>query len=185
MASPQKRAANDDAAAQPNKKSATAGTQNGKYKYHPGFGSYVVSEALPNALPPFQNNPQKCAYGLYAEQLSGTAFTKPRHQNQFSWLYRIRPSVCHTPYKPLEHKLLTATFTDFKPFPDQLRWSPFDLPTTPGVDWVRGLTTLAGAGNAATRNGVAIHIYSANADMVDTAFYNADGDFLIGMHILV
>lgn len=29
-----------------------------------------------------QNNPQVCPYGLYAEQLSGTAFTCPRSTNK-------------------------------------------------------------------------------------------------------
>ena len=57
----------------------------GKYKYMAGFGAYCTSEALPHALPAFQNTPQVCPYGLYAEQLSGTAFTKPRHQNQFRY----------------------------------------------------------------------------------------------------
>jgi homogentisate 1,2-dioxygenase len=97
-----------------------------------------------------------------------------------SWLYRIRPSVCHTPYEPVAAPLVLADFSQLKPFPNQLRWSPFDLPTTPGVDFVKGLVTLCGAGSAGTRNGIAIHIYTANTSMTDTAFYNADGDFLIG-----
>ena len=64
--------------------------------YMPGFGNDFETEALPGALPQGQNSPQKCQYGLYAEQLSGTAFTAPRGQNERTWCYRIRPSVKHT-----------------------------------------------------------------------------------------
>ena len=53
-----------------------------EYKYQPGFGNHFSSESLPGALPLGQNSPQECAYGLYAEQLSGTAFTVPRSHNQ-------------------------------------------------------------------------------------------------------
>ena len=62
------------------------------FEYNTGFGSSFESEALPNVLPLGQNNPQKCAYGLYAEQLSGTAFTVPRLKNQRSWSSRVHKS---------------------------------------------------------------------------------------------
>ena len=65
--------------------------------YMPGFGNDFETEALPGALPVGQNSPQRAAYGLYAEQLSGSPFTAPRGTNERSWLYRIRPSVKHTP----------------------------------------------------------------------------------------
>ncbi|RKP24635.1 LOW QUALITY PROTEIN: homogentisate 1,2-dioxygenase-domain-containing protein [Syncephalis pseudoplumigaleata] len=52
------------------------------FNYMPGFGNTFSSEALPHALPKGQNTPQVCPYGLYAEQLSGTAFTVARHGNQ-------------------------------------------------------------------------------------------------------
>lgn len=64
--------------------------------YMPGFGNDFETEALPGALPHGQNSPQHCAYGLYAEQLSGSPFTAPRGTNERSWLYRMRPSVRHT-----------------------------------------------------------------------------------------
>lgn len=64
-------------------------------------GNEAQSEALPGALPEGQNNPRICPYGLYAEQLSGSPFTSPRSQNRRSWLYRIRPSVTHEPFHPL------------------------------------------------------------------------------------
>ena len=44
------------------------------------------------ALPIGRNSPQRCAYGLYAEQLSGSPFTAPRASNERSWLYRIAHS---------------------------------------------------------------------------------------------
>src|SRR5213596_845658 len=65
-------------------------------RYHSGFGNHFASEALPGALPQGRNSPQRCAYGLYAEQFSGSAFTAPRGSNERSWLYRIRPSVKHS-----------------------------------------------------------------------------------------
>ena len=63
--------------------------------YESGFGNEFATEALPGALPVGQNSPQRCPYGLYAEQLSGTAFTAPRGANRRSWLYRIRPAALH------------------------------------------------------------------------------------------
>src|SRR5258706_6654756 len=64
--------------------------------YMSGFGNSFETEALPGALPRARNSPQRCAYGLYAEQLSGSPFTAPRGSNERSWLYRIRPSVKHS-----------------------------------------------------------------------------------------
>lgn len=79
------------------------GTQGTHEGYMPGFGNDFETEALPGALPQGQNSPQKCNYGLYAEQLSGTAFTAPRGQNERTWCYRIRPSVHHTGrFAPIE-----------------------------------------------------------------------------------
>ena len=64
--------------------------------YMSGFKNSFETEALPGALPIGRNSPQRCAYGLYAEQLSGSPFTAPRGANERSWLYRIRPSVKHS-----------------------------------------------------------------------------------------
>ena len=63
--------------------------------YMSGFGNGFETEALPGALPIGRNSPQKCPYGLYAEQLSGSPFTAPRTTNERSWLYRIRPTVAY------------------------------------------------------------------------------------------
>ncbi|MFN3537794.1 MAG: homogentisate 1,2-dioxygenase, partial [Brevundimonas sp.] len=45
--------------------------------YMPGFGNHVATEAVAGALPQGRNSPQRAPFGLYAEQLSGTAFTAP------------------------------------------------------------------------------------------------------------
>lgn len=147
-------------------------------QYHPGFGNEVSTEALPNALPKGQNNPQVCPYGLYCEQLSGSAFTCPRETNKRSWLYRIRPSVMHKPFQPLDQGPLTNDFSQWPPNPNQFRWKPFDLPDQ-STNFVQGLATVCGAGDPTTRNGVAVHIYACNKSMENTCLYNSDGDFLI------
>lgn len=147
-------------------------------KYLSGFGSEFATEALPGALPEGQNNPQVCPYGLYAEQLSGTAFTAPRETNKRAWFYRIRPSVVHKPFAPIKHKYLDCSFDKRHPNPNQLRWNPFDIPSEP-TDFVEGLRTVCGAGDATVRHGCIIHIYACNKSMGDAAFQNSDGDFLI------
>ncbi|KAK2177683.1 hypothetical protein NP493_585g01063 [Ridgeia piscesae] len=122
-----------------------------------------------------------CPYGLYAEQLNGTAFTVPRDQNRRSWLYRILPAVLHHPFKELKEGNMTANFEATKPNPSQLRWHPFNIPkkTEASVDFLQGLNTLCGAGEAKGRHGMAVHVYTCNTSMTDRAFYNSDGDFLI------
>lgn len=149
-----------------------------KLKYHPGFGSEISSEALPHALPKGQNSPQVCPYGLYAEQLSGTAFTCPRETNKRSWLYRIRPAVHHLPFKPLKQDNFTNDFSKWPPNPNQLRWSPFNIPKE-DTDFVEGLNTVCGAGDPKSRDGVVVYVYTCNESMNNKCFYDADGDLLI------
>jgi homogentisate 1,2-dioxygenase len=130
-------------------------------------------------LPEGQNSPQKVTYGLYAEQLSGTAFTAPRHANRRSWLYRIRPAVKHGAFRAWEQGLLrTAPFEDAVTPPDPLRWDPLPIPSAP-TDFVDGLATLAGNGDAAMQAGIGIHVYACNRSMRDRFFYDADGELLI------
>ena len=151
----------------------------GDFKYQRGFGNQFATEALPNALPVGQNTPQKVAYGLYAEQLSGTAFTAPRSENQRSWLYRIRPSVLHSIFKRIENRSLRgAPFDEVIPSPNQLRWDAPAIPREP-TDFVEGLMTMAGNGSIEARKGCAAHLYVTNRSMVDRFFYNADGDLLL------
>ncbi len=147
--------------------------------YQSGFGNEFASEAVAGVLPQGQNSPQRVAHGLYAEQLSGTPFTAPRVANRRTWLYRIRPSVAHKPFQPIEHERLRSTPFDEVPAPpNQLRWTPIPIPAE-RTDFLDGLITMAGNGNAQTHTGVAIHIYVANASMTDRFFYNADGEMLI------
>jgi homogentisate 1,2-dioxygenase len=151
-------------------------------QYQTGFANEFASEdpRCPGSLPLGQNNPQKCPYGLYAEQLSGSAFTAPRHKNVRSWFYRILPSVKHRPFQKIHSGHFTNDFTGL-PNPNQLRWHPFDIQSASEkqIDFVDGLRTIAGSGSPSARSGMAIHVYCCNTDMGNKAFYNSDGDFLI------
>ena len=146
--------------------------------YQSGFGNEFASEAIPGVLPVGQNSPQRVAHGLYAEQLSGTAFTAPRHANRRSWLYRIRPAAVHEPFRPLAHASFHNRFGEAPATPNQLRWDPWPLPETP-TDFVDGLVTLAGNGGPAEQGGIGIHVYAANRSMQRRFFYDADGELLI------
>ena len=146
--------------------------------YQPGFGNHHVSEAVPGALPLGRNSPQQAPLGLYAEQLSGSAFTQPRAHNLRSWLYRIRPSAAHPAYRRLEDRaLFSAPFgTDVSP--NRLRWDPPDY-AEGDADFVDGLLTVGGNGDVLTRTGIGIHWYRATASMTSRYFVNADGELLI------
>jgi homogentisate 1,2-dioxygenase len=146
--------------------------------YQSGFGNEFATEAVADALPVGRNSPQRVAHGLYAEQLSGTAFTAPRHANRRSWLYRIRPSAMHGAFTPFAQPAFHNDFGDGPVTPDQLRWSPLPLPETP-VDFVEGLFTMAGNGSPAAQTGIGVHLYAANRDMQGRYFYDADGELLI------
>jgi homogentisate 1,2-dioxygenase len=148
-------------------------------RYLSGFGSELATEALDGALPVGRNSPQRAPHGLYAEQLSGTAFTAPRHVNRRAWLYRIRPAVLHGRFAPFEQPALaTAPFAAVDTPPDQLRWDPFPFPTAP-TDFIDGLLTIAGNGNATLQAGMGVHVYACNRSMRDRFFYDADGELLI------
>jgi homogentisate 1,2-dioxygenase len=146
--------------------------------YQSGFNNEFATEALPGALPVGQNSPQRCPYGLYAEQLSGTAFTAPRHANRRTWMYRIRPSVLHEPFQRIDDGGLCNDFSAVVSPPNQLRWSPMPLPVAP-TDFLQGLHTMGGNGDPASMSGCAIHMYAANRSMEDRFFFNSDGELLI------
>ncbi len=149
-------------------------------KYQSGFANEFATEALPGALPHGRNSPQKCPYGLYAEQLSGSAFTAPRHNNRRTWLYRIRPGAVHKPFTQIGNGTLTSEFGAVATPPNQLRWDPLPLPADgAAVDFIDGLVTLAGNGDPAAQSGIGIHMYTANRSMQQRYFYNADGELLI------
>jgi homogentisate 1,2-dioxygenase len=147
--------------------------------YLSGFGNEFATEAVPGALPVGQNSPQRAPFGLYPEQLSGSAFTAPRRENRRSWLYRIRPSANHPPYQPHpQGQLRGGPFDEVPASPNRLRWDPQPLPTGP-TDFVEGLLTFAGNGDAATGAGISIHLYLANRSMTDKVFHDADGELLL------
>jgi homogentisate 1,2-dioxygenase len=150
-------------------------------QYQSGFGNEFSSEALPGALPQGQNSPQRAPYGLYPEQLSGTAFTAPRHVNRRSWLYRIRPAAMHQPFAPLAHPhFASAPFAGSHTPPEPLRWDPLVLPdVATSTDFIDGLYTMAGNGDCLMQTGIGIHLYAANRSMTDRFFYDADGELLI------
>ncbi|KAF1719113.1 homogentisate 1,2-dioxygenase [Pseudoxanthomonas wuyuanensis] len=148
------------------------------HAYQSGFGNHFASEAMAGTLPVGQNSPQRAAHGLYAEQLSGTAFTAPRSENRRSWLYRIRPAAMHSPFEAFDQPAFHNAFGDGPVSPDQLRWSPLPLPGT-ATDFVDGLFTMAGNGSAEGQHGIGIHLYAANRSMQGRYFYDADGELLI------
>ena len=149
--------------------------------YMPGFGNDFETEALPGALPQGQNSPQRCAYGLYAEQLSGTPFTAPRGQNERTWCYRIRPSVKHTgrfrridlPYfKTAPHVIEGVTSLG------QYRWDPVPVPEEP-LTFLTGMRTMTTAGDVNTQVGMAAHVYLVTRSMKDEYFFCADSELLV------
>ena len=150
--------------------------------YQSGFGNEFSTEALPGALPAGRNSPQRAPYGLYAEGISGTPFTAPRAHNRRTWTYRIRPSAMHGAMQRIDRidngLLRSAPFTEVDAPPNRLRWDPLPMPDGP-ADFVDGLTTMGGGGDAAACSGYAIHIYRANRSMTRRYFYNADGEMLL------
>ncbi|MCX5383355.1 homogentisate 1,2-dioxygenase [Streptomyces sp. NBC_00083] len=147
--------------------------------YSRGFGNEHSSEAVPGALPHGRNAPQRAPLGLYAEQLSGSAFTEPRATNHRSWLYRIRPSAAHPPFTRADNgRIRTAPFSESVPDPNRLRWNPLPEPPA-GTDWLAGLWTLGGNGDVTQRTGMAVHLYHANSSMESRVFSDADGELLI------
>lgn len=148
---------------------------NQKRHYQSGFANEFTTEALPGALPVGRNSPQKAPYGLYAEQLSGTAFTAPRHSNRRSWLYRIRPAAMHMPFERIPEGRWLSRFDEVPTPPNQLRWDPLPMPdnTHAPTDFVEGMVSMAG------NTSCGIHVYAANRSMEKRFFYNADGEMLI------
>jgi homogentisate 1,2-dioxygenase len=151
----------------------------GGERYFSGFGGHFESEAVPGALPRGRNSPQRPAFGLYAEQLSGTAFTMARAENRRSWLYRMRPSAEHPPFRPYQGAPLFAAAASGEPLaPNRLRWNPLPLPAE-AADFIDSMVTMMVNRPPETLEGVAVHVYRAGRDMERRAFFNADGELLI------
>jgi homogentisate 1,2-dioxygenase len=152
--------------------------------YMSGFGNSFETEALAGALPVGRNSPQRCAFGLYAEQLSGSPFTAPRASNERSWLYRIRPSVAHSgKFRKADAGLWrTGPCREIDVPIGQMRWNPAPLPTTP-TSFLEGMMTMTTCGDADTQSGMAAHIFLATRSMTREVFWNADGEMLIVLQL--
>ncbi|KUJ10415.1 putative homogentisate 1,2-dioxygenase [Mollisia scopiformis] len=164
----------------------TAPRPDDPYRYQTGFGNRFASEAIPGALPPGgQSVPQRCPFDLYSEQLNGTSFISSRQTLQNVWLYRIKPSVAHYPLQPMsQNPDIEACFSphnsNIQYTPLSYCWGPLPLPTdSEKVTFVEGLKTMGGHGDPTHKEGLALHMYTANTSMSKTAFINNDGDFLI------
>ena len=157
---------------------ADRGAADAPLAYQSGFGNEFATEALAGALPVGQNSPQRAPYGLYAEQISGSAFTAPRGANRRTWTYRIRPAAMHDPFRRIDNGRIVSAFGAVATPPNQLRWDPLPPPAA-ATDFVDGLVTMAGNGDPAAMAGCAIHVYAANRSMTDRFFYDADGELLI------
>ncbi|WP_157269604.1 homogentisate 1,2-dioxygenase [Azohydromonas aeria] len=148
--------------------------------YQGGFGNQFSTEAVPGALPQGRNSPQQVALGLYAELVSGSAFTAPRAENRRSWLYRRQPSVVTGPYQPYEQPYLKTGVKDgVAAPPDPLRWHPTPIPQGDALDFVDGLRTVVVNGDADAQTGMAAHLVLVNRSMQRRAFVNADGEMLV------
>jgi homogentisate 1,2-dioxygenase len=158
-------------------------TRSGQSTLHPGymsgFGNGFETEALPGALPIGRNSPQKCPYGLYAEQISGSPFTAPRATNERSWLYRIQPTLAHWgEFRKAEIGLWrTAPAHEVDVPIAPMRWDPLPIPSE-RLSFVEGIRTITTAGDAGTHAGMGAHVYLVTRSMADEYLANADGEML-------
>ena len=153
-------------------------TTSTRLAYQSGFGNEFATEALPGTLPDGRNSPQQVRHGLYAEQLSGTAFTQPRSENRRSWMYRIQPSAKHGSFRRIDNGMWrTPAFSEGVLSPQQMRWDPFPIPDG-DIDLVAGMHTIGGNGDAGAQAGIGIHVYTATVSMKNRYFCNADGEML-------
>lgn len=149
--------------------------------YMPGFGNDFETEAMAGALPMGRNSPQRCAYGLYAEQVSGSPFTAPRHANERSWLYRKRPTVLHMgQMKPIDLPFWRSapTYGENPASPAPMRWDATPVPDE-GLTFLTGIRTICTGGDVHSHSGSASHIYLITRSMKDEYFYNADAEMLV------
>ena len=148
--------------------------------YLTGFGNGFETEALPGALPVGRNSPQRCPYGLYAEQLSGSPFTAPRTSNERSWLYRIRPTIAHWgKFQKIDigfWRTAPAREADLPIAP--LRWDPIPLPPDESTSFLQGVRSMTTAGDAGSCAGLGAHVYLITRSMQDEYFYDADGELM-------
>ena len=154
-------------------------TEEAGLRYMSGFGNQFATEAVPGALPEGRNSPQRAPQGLYAELLSGTAFTAPRAENRRTWVYRQLPSAMHGAYSKIEiPRWQSPPFTEIDTPANRFRWDPWPMPAT-ATDFVDGIVTIGGSGSPDSQSGVAAHVYAANASMGNRYLLNVDAEMLI------
>ena len=147
--------------------------------YQSGFGNQFSTEAVDGVLPQGRNSPQQVARGLYAELISGSAFTAPRAENHRTWMYRRQPSVVGGSYEPFAQQYLKTGAKEGRAAPpNPMRWHPVDIPSA-RLDFVDGLRTIVVNGDADAQTGMAAHLVLMNRSMERRAFVNADGEMLI------
>ena len=152
------------------------------FQYQSGFGNHFATEAVPGALPVGRNSPQRVAHGLYAELISGTAFTAPRAENRRTWVYRRQPSVVVGGYTPCAMPLWsTGAAAGVAAPPEPLRWHPVPLVSAAErrIDFIDGLATVVACGEADHQAGMAALVYVANASMDHRVLVNTDGEMLL------
>jgi len=148
-------------------------------RYQSGFGNQFSSECVPGALPIGRNSPQRAPFGLYAELLSGAAFTAPRAHNLRTWMYRKRPAAAHGAYVRVDDgQWRTGPFNGCETPANRLRWNPWPMPAQE-VDFFESIVSVAGNGDVHAQTGVGVHVYGANRSMTDRYFMNSDGEMLI------
>lgn len=153
------------------------------FTYLSGFANNFESESVEGSLPKGRNNPRLVPFDLYTEQLSGTAFTRPRHVNQRTWLYRKQPSAVHNVQPFLPDVLFGYDCEESEAQgsldPNPLRWLPFHDSDYPDKDFLTGMHALASSGEPGAKNGLAIYVYLFGNSMKQSYMYNSDGDLLL------
>ena len=138
-----------------------------------GFNNHHFSEAIEGAVPRTQNSPQKTPFGLYAEQISGTAFTAPALSNRRTWVYRCRPSVLHLSQPTVVSRpgwVAEDLYTPIAP----LRWSPLSSQAT---EFSESLQLLSHCGSAEQQAGCAsLWFHSEGRSVV---IQNHDAEFVL------
>ena len=150
-------------------------------QYQSGFANQFESEAIAGALPQQRNSPQRVAHGLYAEVISGSAFTAPRAENRRTWMYRRQPSVVAGAYEPLPHThWKTGAAQGLNVPPDPMRWAAIGVPdaAVQPLDFIDGLRSIVVNGDLDAQTGMGAHLVMANRSM-QRAFVNGDGEMLL------
>lgn len=135
-----------------------------------GFGNIHQSEAVKGILPETQNSPQNLPYDLYAEQISGSAFTRERKDTLYTWVYRRLPSVIRPDFEHRPFIGQPELCLQYKPCP--MRWSPITYHDDDSLDFIDGLRAISGNEHCH------IYLYQCNRSMTNTYFANLDGEMM-------